>query len=89
MEKCPRCGFDVCNKDKFCGFCGYNLSASCNDNTFTKHELKLSDIRLNLGIVYIKQGKNDLAIELLEKVLKQEPNNLTVKQMLETAKAAH
>ncbi len=89
MEKCHRCGFDIYNNDKFCGFCGYNLSASSNDNSFTKQELKLTDIRLNLGIVYIKQGKNDLAIELFEKVLKQEPNNLTVKQMLETAKAAH
>ena len=86
MKKCPRCGYDVYTNDNFCGFCGYNLSECITDRTFTKQELKLNDIRLNLGKVYIKQGKNDLAIELFEKVLEQDPKNLKIKKMLGKAK---
>lgn len=86
MKKCPRCGSAIYTNDNFCGFCGHNLSECTTDRTFTKQELKLNDIRLNLGVVYIKQGKNDLAVELFEKVLEQDPKNLIVKQMLENAK---
>ena len=88
MKKCPRCSYDIYTNDKFCGFCGYNLSASDSESTFTKQDLKLSDIRLNLGVIYLKQGKNDLAIELFEKILKQDPKNGNARQMLENAKAA-
>ena len=86
MKPCPRCGYDFDTNDKFCGFCGFNIITRGNEGSFTQNELKLSDIRLNLGIVYLKQGKNDLAVELFEKILKQEPENLKVKQMLENAK---
>ena len=86
MQICPRCDRKVYAKDKFCGACGYNLLFEKTGNSFTQQELKVSDIRMNLGIVYLKQGKYELAIENFEKVLKQDPDNMQVQKMIEQAK---
>jgi Tfp pilus assembly protein PilF len=88
MKACPRCDKEISNEDKFCGFCGYNLLMEKAGSSFTQQELKVSDIRLNLGIVYLKQGKFEMAIENFEKVLELDPENLSVKKMLEKAQSA-
>ena len=89
MKSCPRCDKEIQNEDKFCGYCGYNLLMEKAGSSFTQQELKVSDIRLNLGIVYLKQGKFEMAIENFEKVLEIDPGNISVKKMLEKAQSAY
>lgn len=88
MKICPRCDKEIQYEDKFCGFCGYNLLMEKAGSSYTQQELKISDIRLNLGIVYLKQGKFEMAIENFEKVLEMDPENISVKKMLQKAKSA-
>lgn len=88
MNICPRCGKSYSSEDKFCGFCGYNLTVQINSNFVTQRALKVSDIRFNLGLVYFKEGKYSQAIETFEKILKDEPDHLQVQEMLERAREA-
>ena len=89
MKKCPSCRTEIFTEDKYCGNCGYNLSIQMQSNTiFTQRELKVNDIRTNLGVIYIKQGKYELAIQNFKKVLEEDPDNELVCQMLEQAQAA-
>ena len=88
MVSCPRCAQKIYDNDKFCGSCGFNLLLDKTSGSFTQQELKVNDIRLNLGIVYLKQGKNDLAIENFEKVLQNDPDNAMVKELIKNAKEA-
>lgn len=88
MNSCPRCGKQIQENDKFCGFCGYNLTVEQTTNSFTQQELKVSDIRLNLGMVYLKQGKYNLALENFKKVLDHDPHHPTVNQMIKKVQAA-
>ena len=88
MNICPRCDKKIGVDDKFCGYCGYNLLMGKAGNSFTQPELKVVDIRMNLGIVYLKQGKYDMAIENFEKVLHHDPNNMMAIKMIKKAKNA-
>ena len=47
--------------------------------------MKLSDIRLNLGIVYFKKGDYGKAIETFQKILNDKPDNAEAMEMLEQA----
>ncbi len=88
MSTCPRCGKQIQEDDKFCGFCGFNLTIEQSTSSFTQQELKVSDIRLNLGMVYLKQGKYKLALENFKKVLAQDPNHPMAGQMIEQVQTA-
>ena len=83
MEQCPRCGVESFSGDKFCGSCGYNLSVKMEMNTIVgKKTTDAKDMRINLGVIYLKQGKYDLAIQSFEKVLEEDPNNSMAQKML-------
>jgi Tfp pilus assembly protein PilF len=89
MNTCPRCGTGSYPEDKYCGECGYNLAFQPQTHTtFTQKELKVSDIRMNLGVIYLKQGKYESAIENFKKVLEDDPTNELVQQMLEQSQAS-
>ncbi len=87
-DSCPRCGANVNSQDKFCGFCGFNLSATTNFVAGTQMEMKLADIHFNLGVVYFKNGKYTKALELFEKLREEAPENAEVLKMLEKTQNA-
>lgn len=87
-KKCPKCQKEVYPEDLFCGNCGFNLSVQEHKVVGTQVDLKLSDIRFNLGMVYLKKGEYAKAIDTFEKILKEEPDNLQIMEMLKQAREA-
>ena len=86
---CPRCGKIRRPEDRFCGFCGYNLTVASTGDFVTKKDLNLNDIQFDLAMVYFKEKKYQQALELFEKVHEKNPENLQVINMLDrTQKAA-
>ena len=89
MNSCPRCGSEILPDDKFCGICGHNLATRMETNTITaRKSLNAKVMRINLGVIYLKQGKYELAIENFRKVLDTDPENHAVATMLEQALVA-
>lgn len=88
MNICPRCGKFYDPEDKFCGFCGFNLAALMTTERDTQRALKVSDIHFNLGMVYYKMGKFDLAMQTFENCLEKNPDNLRVRNMYKQARKA-
>jgi Tfp pilus assembly protein PilF len=88
IKTCPRCGFPVQPGDFYCGKCGFNIFEKERKVSLTQAELRLDDIRLRLGNVYLKKGEYSKAIETLEKVLKENPNNPEAQYLLEEARKA-
>lgn len=89
-NSCPRCGSITYSEDRFCGICGFNLSQKNVPQPVagTQVDLKLSDIRFNLAMVYYKKGDYAKALDTFESLLKEDPDNPQVKEMVEMAKAA-
>jgi len=88
IKSCPRCGFAIQPGDFYCGNCGFNIFEKESKVALTQAELKLDDIRVKLGIVYLKKGEYSKAIETFEKVLLDCPQNLEAQQLLNNAKEA-
>ena len=88
IDSCPRCGYSILPGDFYCGRCGFNIFEKESKISLTKAELKLDDIRLRLGIVYLKKGEFSKAIETFEKVLAEHPSNLQAQELLIEAKEA-
>lgn len=87
-RNCPRCQAAAEAQDKYCGACGFNLTANAALAAGTQVEMKMSDIHLNLGVVYYKNGKYAKSVEMFEKILEQEPNHQEAIEMLEKARMA-
>ena len=89
MHECPGCHAEYSPDNKFCGSCGYNLSADTQYTTiYNQNDLNVSDIRINLGVIYLKQGKYDLAAQNFERVLESEPDHAAAKKLLDEARTA-
>ena len=88
MNKCPKCENKTQAEDKFCGICGFKLEVKPGGPALTQKELRVEEVRTNLGIVYFKMGKFAKAIEIFEKNLKVCPDNLISMDMLQKAKEA-
>ena len=82
MNSCPRCKASIFEDDNFCGTCGYEVNDDKQIPLVTKKDIKISDVRLNLGSVYLKMGKFEQAREIFEAILKNDPGNKMAKSML-------
>ncbi len=83
MDKCPRCEKQIDPEDLFCGNCGLNIMAQASFGGATQKELKLSDIQLSLGIVYLKKGEFAKARDIFNKILEVDPENQHATRMME------
>lgn len=90
QKSCQRCGSDAYPEDKYCGICGFELAAQVAPSASegTQVDLKLSDIRYNLGMIYYKKGEFNKAAETFENLLKEDPENPQFQEMLDMAKGA-
>ena len=89
MHECPRCHTEYSPGNKFCGNCGYNLAADSQYTTlYNQKDLNVSEIRINLGVIYLKQGKYDLAAQNFEHVLSSDPDHAAAKKLLEETRIA-
>lgn len=85
--KCPRCDFPVLEEDKYCGGCGFRVAERENYQAKTQVEMQLSDIRINLGKVYLKKGDYAKAAESFEKVLEEDPENTEARALLNSIRS--
>ncbi len=83
--KCNICKSEITKDDKFCGNCGSEINSEDGEvqKFMTQQEIKLDDVRSNLGMVYFRMGKYDEALECYKKILEQNPDNLSAKTMIE------
>ncbi len=83
MNRCPRCSEEVFPNDRFCGNCGRKLEAGDAEQLMkTQTELRVEDVRSNLGIVYYKMGKFEEAIGAFKKVLENNPRDEKALEMI-------
>jgi len=75
MNTCQKCKAENPDGDNYCGQCGFQLTNFGAPVGLTQHELKAKDIRLNLGIVYLKMGKLEQAMQIAEDLLEQDSND--------------
>ncbi|MBN2009106.1 hypothetical protein JW960_07155 [candidate division KSB1 bacterium] len=88
MSTCPRCHAEYYPDDNFCGNCGFNLSTHNQYTTICEpQDLSISDIRINLGVIYLKQGKYDMAAQNFKRVLEGDPQHTAAQKLLEEARA--
>ena len=83
---CPNCSNEIFKSDKFCGYCGFSLKTQDTNHNATQQELKVSHIRFKLGMVYMKKKEFAKAIEMFEKVEKENPANTEVIELLNKAR---
>jgi len=82
MNSCPRCNASIFPDDNFCGTCGYEINYDRNVPLVTKKDIKIADVRLKLGSVYLKMGRYDQAREIFEDILKSNPEDKMAQNML-------
>lgn len=83
MIRCPRCSEEVFPDDLFCGNCGRKLDSGDAEQLMkTQTELRVEDVRSNLGIVYYKMGKYEEAIGAFKKVLENNPEDEKALEMI-------
>ncbi len=82
MESCPRCKASAFPEDNFCGTCGYKFNQNMKIPLVTKQDIKVEDVRANLGSVYFKLGKYNLAKEVFKNILTDNPTNENAINML-------
>ncbi len=85
---CARCGSPTGSKDRFCGFCGYNLTVKNDSDFVTMYAMDAKDIQFDLGLMYFKEEKYQEALEIFEKIKKGKPDNLQVINMCQRAREA-
>jgi len=86
MRRCPKCGAHCETEDRYCGQCGVQLSLGGRSGAYTQKELSINDIRLNLGVVYMKKGNYQSACEVFEKILRENPGHVRAQQLLEESR---
>jgi len=85
---CARCGSPTGTKDRFCGFCGYNLTVKNDSDFVTMYAMDAKDIQFDLGLMYFKEERYQEALEIFEKIKEEKPNNLQVINMCNRASDA-
>lgn len=85
---CQRCGSPHKSEDRFCGFCGYNLTVENDSDFVTMHAINAKDIQFDLGLMYFKEGKYQEALDIFDKIQKEKPDNLQVINMCERTREA-
>ena len=88
MNTCPRCGKSGEGDNRFCGFCGYNLTVQNASDFVTKYAVKAKDIRFDLGVVYFNEGKYKEAFEIFDKIHKEDPDNIRATEMYQRTREA-
>ena len=85
MPICPRCGAQCEPEDKHCGQCGQRLFSTITKGKVTQRALSVLEVRYKLGLIYYKRGELSDAIEIWRKLLEDDPENATVKFLMEKA----
>ena len=88
MKQCSNCRCEISTEDLYCGQCGMLLQSSELKPAITKAEIRIEEVRFNLGMVYFKMGKYCKAIEMFEKTIAINPKNLASMEMLNRANEA-
>lgn len=86
MLNCPECGVPVEEGDLYCGRCGSSLSPEGDQTgtaTMTQKSMDVTDIRYKLGMVYYRKGSIMQALEIWKKVLLQNPENESLRKLVE------
>ena len=86
QTSCRQCGWQAQPEDKYCGDCGSRLTSEESMPGFTERELRVSDIRYNLGLVYLKKGDYALAEATFLQILRDDPEYEMALNMLEAVK---
>ena len=86
---CTQCGAEYIAQDKFCPQCGAKLDATSQSIYSTQVGLNIEDVRNNLGVVYYKMGKYDQALNEFKAVLKNNPNDMKAKEMIDLLQNEH
>lgn len=88
MPKCPKCQTEALPEDKYCSRCGHKLARSLQTRggKVTQKAMKADDIRYKLGIIYFKREKYQEAINIWQKLLEEESENVAVKQLIDEAR---
>ena len=85
MSTCPRCGTQCGPGDKYCGKCGQRLFSTIAKARATQEALSVAKVRYKLGLIYYKKGDLSDAIEIWQRALEDDPENLAVKLLIEKA----
>jgi len=88
MDRCPKCNRIAQPGDLFCGYCGHRIEQKKKSIDSTVDSLKLSDVQLSLGIVYLKKRQYSKAIEKIEKILEKNPEDERAQKLLAMARGA-
>jgi len=88
MKLCPRCGKSCESDNRFCGFCGYNLTVKNASDFVTKYAVKVKDIQFDLGVVYFNECKYREAFEIFDRIHRESPDNLQAIEMYERTREA-
>ena len=82
MNSCPRCESSIFAEDNYCGTCGYEVNRDAKIPLMTKKDIKVEDVRANLGMVYFKMGKYAQAQEIFETIRENDPQNKLAQNIL-------
>ncbi len=85
---CTLCGTPTGSTDRFCGFCGYNLTVKNDSDFVTMYAMNAKHLQFDLGIMYFKEEKYQEALEIFEKIKEEKPDNLQVINMCQRAREA-
>jgi tetratricopeptide (TPR) repeat protein len=88
MNRCRRCGEVFQPEDRFCSFCGFNFAAQETSELATRIAIKSEDIQLDLALIYHKEGKHEQALDILERLLEDNPDNEQAQTMQKEILAA-
>lgn len=86
MLTCPECDALVEEGDLYCGRCGSRLSSGGDQRgaaAMTQKSMDVADIRYKLGMVYFRKGSIGQALEIWKKVLLQNPENESLRKLVE------
>ncbi|MCK4416576.1 MAG: tetratricopeptide repeat protein [Candidatus Latescibacteria bacterium] len=85
MPTCPRCGAQCEREDRYCGKCGQRLFATITKGKATQEAIRVAKVRYKLGLIYYKKGELLDAIEIWQRALEDDPENLAIKLLIERA----
>lgn len=83
---CRECGALVEEGDLYCGRCGSSLGPEGDETgaaAMTQKSMDVTDIRYKLGMVYYRKGSILQALEIWKRVLLQNPENESLRKLVE------
>ena len=86
MKLCLNCYDPVNQGDQLCRSCGIRLDVQEKQGFTSMQTQNVGDIRINLGLIYFNMKQYDLAIENLEAIFKQSPDNEPARKICELAR---